>query len=188
MLTPDQYAHFHSLLNEYSKLVAVKDAAEAEIVQAQLKAAEALLPGYSQAQLALSEMESKIKTFSFYHYDELFPDEKRTHTCPFGTVQYRKSTTLNVENKEKSINLINLLSTSASPDSPTAKAFDKSKLLRTSVTLNLEALELLDKDQLALIGITREANENFTVKPFTITTDTPKTKKSKKSKGNKEEA
>ena len=127
-----------------------------------------MLPKHAAAKVALSSIEATLRSLSDEHYGELFPTEKRTHKTPFGSLEYRKSSALEVEDEEKSI-----LKIEARFEA------DMNSLIRTRKELNLEALAELDDRTLAIVGITRKHKDNFKVVPFTLTADKPAKKAGK---------
>jgi phage host-nuclease inhibitor protein Gam len=175
-MNANQYNEINLLLSQFSELNAALESAEAEIKTVQLAAARELLPKHAAAKVALSDLEAKLKRLSETYYEELFPeDKKRTHATPFGSLQFRRSTSLVVEDEEKAMLKIKL----ACVDELAAEAnghkprFAEEQLVRTKEELNLEALEKLDDATLAAFGISREKKENFKVLPFEMKADKP---------------
>ena len=167
-MTASQYNRINELLSDFSSLNAAVEAAEAEIKTVQLAAAKELLPKHAAAKVALSSIESTLRALSDEHYQELFPTEKRTHKTPFGALEYRKSSSLEIEDEEKSI-----LKIEARFEA------DMTRFIRTRKELNIEALEELDDDYLALVGIVRKHKDNFKVVPFALMADKPAKKAAK---------
>jgi hypothetical protein len=183
MITASQYNEINELLFKFSTLNAALETAEAEIKTVQLAAAQDLLPKHAQAKVALAELESKLRSLSDRFYSELFPeDKKRTHATPFGALQLRKSTSLEVEDEEKSILRIKVACTKelARESEGVPPRFTESQLIRTREELNLEALGELDDITLAAFGIKRVQKDTFKIVPFDMKADSPKTSKSKR--------
>lgn len=170
-----QYNKINELISEFSTLAAAFDQAEAEIKSLQLAAAKELLPKHAELKVKLTELEAQLKTLADQHEASLFPDDKRTHATPFGSLKYVKSTSLEVTDEEKSILKIKLAcveelareSTGATP------RFTEAQLLRTIEELDLEALAKCDDATLALFGIVRVTKDNFKVVPFAMKSDKP---------------
>lgn len=176
-----EYNKFNELLSNLSTISAALEAAEAEIKMVQLAAAQELLPKHAAAKISLGNIEAEVRKMSDKFYPELFPDEKkRTHATPFGSVQYRKSTTLEFEDEEKVV-----LKIARKCDEEEAYAlrdkrapmFTAEQLLRTKIEPNIEALEAFPDAVLGMFGVTRVAKDNFKVVPFQMKTDKPAKRK-----------
>lgn len=180
-MNADQYNAINTLLSKYSELSAALESAEAEIKTVQLAAARDLLPKHAAAKVALGELEGALRKLSDRHYTELFPDEKRTHKTPFGAIEYRKSSSLEVEDEEKSILKIKVACTEelARRSEGRPPCFTEDQLIRTREELNLEALAQLDDTTLAMFGIVRVCKDNFKLSPFAMKTDKPARKPGK---------
>lgn len=183
-MTALEYSKLNDRLSQYSTLFAALEAAEAEIKTIQLAAAGELLPKHAEAKIKLANLEAELRVISDGFYAELFPEnKKRTHQTPFGGIRYHKSTTLEFDDEEKSV-----LKIHRDCEEEEARAahdrrpalFTSDQLLRTKVTLNLEALEALPDAQLAAWDIRREKKDNFKVLPFAMQTDSPARKPAKK--------
>jgi len=182
-MNASQYNQINELLSEYSRLNAALELAEAEIKTIQLAAAQELLPRHAAAKVALSDLEASLRKISDAHYESLFPDaKKRTHATPFGSLEYRKSTKLEVEDEEKSMLRIKVASTNelARESEGFKPRFTAEQLIRTREELNLEALGELDDATLAMFAITRARKDNFKIVPFTMASDKPAKKHGKK--------
>jgi hypothetical protein len=175
-MTATQYNRVNELLSEYSSLAAALEAAEAEIKTVQLAAAQDLLPKHAACKVALTNLEEALQRIADEHYEALFPtEEKRTHKTPFGDLQYRKSSSLEADDEEKSLLKIKLacqeeLAGEAEGRKP---RFSEEQLIRTREELNLDALGGLDDVTLAALGIRRVRKDNFKVVPFTMKSDKP---------------
>ncbi len=180
-MTPKIYSEINELLADYSAGAAALEGAEAEIKTVQLAAAERLLPRHAEAQVRLTDLEARLRKLSDDHYDELFPEEKkRSHDTPFGTLKYRKSSKLKLEDEEKvmlKIERVCAEEVSRAKSLQHAPRFTLDQLVRTHVEPNLEALEAFDDATLRQFGITREREDKFTIAPFEMKADKPAKKK-----------
>ena len=172
-MTPTKYNNLNELLAEYSELTAELSAIEAEVNKSQITAARPLLPQHANTKARLSDLESKLREIAIA-FPELFPDDKRTHQTPFGSISFRSSTALDFDDEEKVMLKIKVACvkearrSSLAGDAP---AFTEETLLRTRQEPALEALEKLDDTQLALFGITRKKTDKFAVKPLEVKAD-----------------
>jgi phage host-nuclease inhibitor protein Gam len=124
---------------------------EAELQDDYLDAIDGRRKEYTDLQDALAKSEQTIKDIATMH-PEWFAEVK-TVTTPYGSVQSRSGTKLEVANEEVTIALLQQLGPDAAP------------FLRTSVELNLEALESLPDEELARVRIKRVTGESLIVKP-----------------------
>jgi hypothetical protein len=177
-MTSSQYNRINELLQEHSTVTTALEHAEASIKAIQLESAKALLPEHAALQVRLTDLEAELRKLSEQFYAELFPEDgKRTHSTPFGSLQYRKSTTLDFDDEEKCILRAKV---AASKEADLAITQNRSprfiidQILRTREELNLEAIASLDDSSLAQFGITRIHKDNFKVIPFEMKSDKPK--------------
>jgi len=170
-----QYNKINELIAEFSTINAAFELAEAEIKTLQLAAAKELLPKHAKLKIQLSQIEDQLKKLADDHDTSLFPDDKRTHKTPFGSLKYKKSTALEVADEEKAILKIQRACTLelARESEGRPPRFTEEQLLRIRTDLNLEALEKLDDATLALFGIKRIHKDNFKVEPFSMASDKP---------------
>ncbi len=172
-MTPTKYNSLNELLAEYSELTAELSAIEAEVNKSQITAARPLLPQHANTKARIGEIESKLREIAIAN-PELFPDDKRSHQTPFGSISFRRSTSLEFEDEEKVMLKIKVacqkeaLRAQRTNEPP---AFTEETLLRSRQEPNLEALEQLDDTLLALFGIVRKESEKFTVKPLEVKAD-----------------
>lgn len=110
---------------------------------------------YAEAQLAVTQSEAAIKLIVLQH-PEWF-EEKKTVKTPYGQVQTRTTTKLEVPNEEASILLIERQGEEA-----------EASFTHTKKSLNLEALEKLSDAQLKAYRITRVTDESVTVKEASL--------------------
>jgi hypothetical protein len=115
------------------------------------------------------EAEVEIKSLAAAH-----PEWKDGETIktPFGTIQFRHTSKLEVANEERTLGTLAL----------TAPEMAE-KLTRTETTLNREALESLPDETLELLGVKRTTTSSITVKPARVDLGkaaNPKTAKAEK--------
>jgi Bacteriophage Mu Gam like protein len=124
---------------------------EATLLDDYLTSVDALRKDYTNLQEAISKSEAAIRDIALMH-PEWFAEVK-TVTTPYGSVQSRSGTKLEVGNEEVTIALITQLGPDAAP------------FLRQEITLNLEALESLSDDELGRIRVKRVSSESLVIKP-----------------------
>lgn len=83
-------------------------------------------------------------------------EKARTLKTPYGTVSFRRTSKLEVKNEELSIALLEQITEDAEP------------FITITKTLNLEALEKLDDEELARLKIRRVTTDSCTVKPAKV--------------------
>jgi len=106
---------------------------------------------YSDLQNAISKAEQAVKDIATLN-PQWFTDGK-TLATPYGKVQSRSTTKLEVPNEEVSIALLQQLGPESAP------------FLRVKTELNLEALGSLPDGELARVRINRVTSESLTVTP-----------------------
>jgi Bacteriophage Mu Gam like protein len=173
-MTPAKYNLLNELLAEHSRLSADLAAVESRVNKATIKAAEPMLPEYAQTKAVIADLESKIRSLAVEN-PELFPDEKKTHTTPFGAVSFRATSHLEIDDEEKIVWKIKEAAHQeflhALKEHRPAR-FIIETLIRTRETPNLEALEKFGDDELRRhFGIQRKHEEKFSVKPLEVKTD-----------------
>lgn len=109
---------------------------------------------YTILQTAVSHSEQTIRDIATMN-PQWFEDVK-TVTTPYGAVQSRTTTALEVANEEVTIALLQQLGADAAP------------FLRVKTELNLEALESLPDTELARIRVARVTTEKITAKPAKV--------------------
>lgn len=109
---------------------------------------------YAILQSGISESEASIKLLAGLH-PEWFETVKTIKT-PYGTVGYRSSTKLEIDNEELTIALIERLGE------------DAAIYLRQRQFLNLEALETLDDGDLKKLRVRRVTSDKCTVTPAKV--------------------
>lgn len=178
-----EYNKLNKLLAEFSTVAAALESAEGEIKVVQLAAAAELLPKHAELKVKLTAIEAELRKLSDAHYDELFPEaKKRSHTTPFGTIKYHKSSSLEYDDEEKV-----LLKIKAACQAEAMRVrnlnepprFTADMLIRRTEAPNLDALGTLDDLTLAAMGVERVRKDNFSVKPFDMRSDKPQKAKSK---------
>jgi len=163
----------NELLAQYSELSAHLAEVEAQVNLSQVQAARPLLPEHANTKAAIGDIESKLREIAVAN-PELFPDDKRTHKTPFGSISFRKVTSLEVDDEEKTILKIKVACTKELRRSSLAgevPRFTEETLLRKREEPNLEALEAFDDAGLAQFGVERKTDEKFSVKPLAVQAD-----------------
>lgn len=177
-MTAAIYNRINELLAEYSGVSAELEKAEANIKSRQLKSAETLLPEHARLKIRLDELETELRKLSDANYAELFPGaEKRNHKTPFGELTYRKSSSIQYDDREKVLLKIKLecrREAEAAVNERRPRRFSEEQFIRTHEEPNLDALASVDDSLLALLGFHRVQADNFKVKPFTMKTDKPR--------------
>jgi hypothetical protein len=172
-MTPTRYNNLNELLAEFSDLAAQLQTIEAEVNRSQIFAARPLLPEHANTKARLGDIESKLREIAVSN-PELFPDDRKTHATPFGSISFRKSTSLDFDDEEKVILKIKLAcekELKRANKTEEAPAFTEESLTRTRQEPNLEALEKLDDAVLLSLGIVRKTEEKFSVKPLEVKAD-----------------
>jgi hypothetical protein len=106
---------------------------------------------YAELQLTITETEQAIEAIVERH-PEWFT-KKRSVRTPYGVVKCTRTTKLDVPNEEATILLIER----------DTKKDEQEQYIRTSKTLNLEALESLSDEQLAAFRIFRVRSESIKI-------------------------
>jgi hypothetical protein len=145
-------------------LLAIYTGAIVQLAEIQAAADQSLLDSqqnmanqYSDCQTAIADAKAALELICRAH-PEWFA-EKQSLKTPFGTVQFRDGTKLQVANEEMTIVL---LEAAAKKDESLALA------IKTVKTINLEVLEKLDDDELARFRVKRVDTKGFTVKPAKV--------------------
>ena len=172
-MTPKNYGELNQLLANHSRLSAVLGGIESDANLRSLKAVTPLLPKHANTKAEIAEIEGKVRAIAVAS-PELFPDEKKTHTTPFGAISFRTSKFLHIEDEEKTILRIQLACEKEIQRANHAgeqPRFTVGTLLRTKVEPNLEGLELLDDADLKGFAIERKTEEKFSLKPLEVKAD-----------------
>jgi hypothetical protein len=125
-----------------------------------LKAATKSATDYVVLQERLAALDAEIRAL-FTRHPEWREAGKKSVKTPYGSVEQRTATELDVPNPAATVALIRAR---AREDDK----FDPSLFLRVETEPNLEALEALGDDELAKLGITRKSSERITVKPAKV--------------------
>jgi hypothetical protein len=179
-MTPKKYNELNEMLAEYSELSAQLASIEAVVNKKSLDAARTLLPQHSETKARIGDIEAKLRVMAVEN-PELFTDDKKTHQTPFGSVAFRTSTYLDVDDEEK---VVLKIKAACQKELKRASAlnvvprFTEEMLLRKIEQPNLEALEQFDDADLSTFGVVRKTEEKFSVKPLEVKAD----KLSKKAK------
>lgn len=173
-MTPKKYNELNELLAEYSKLSADLAATESKVNKASVKAAEPLLPEYAETKAMIAEIEGRLFKMATEN-PELFSDDKKTHSTPFGSVSFRSTSSLQIESVDEALQRIRLACQAEELRAMKAKEpprYTEALLIRLKEVPNIEALERLTDVELKMVfGITRKTEEKFTVKPLEVKTD-----------------
>lgn len=121
-----------------------------------LKAATSSAPDYVVLQEQLANLDAELKAL-FARHPEWREAGKKSVKTPFGAVEQRTVTELEVPNPAATVTLIKARGKEDDK-------FDPSLFLRVEIEPNLEALEALSDDELSKLGVTRKSTERITVK------------------------
>ncbi len=173
-MTPTAYNNLNELLAEYSQLAATLVTIEAAVNKSQIAAARPMLPDHANTKARISEIEDKLRKIAGEH-PELFPEDKRSHNTPFGSISFRRSTYLDVDDDTEKV-VLRIKVACQKEASRAARAgetphFTEDSLLRKIEEPNLESLEKLSDGLLLALGIERKQSEKFSVKPLEVKTD-----------------
>lgn len=172
-MTPRNYNGLNEMLARYSELSARLVTIEADVNRSQIAAARPMLPDHANTKAELADIEAELRKIAIAS-PELFPDDKRTHNTPFGSLSFRKSSYLEIGDEEKTVLRILVACRKEADRAAKAKVaplFTEETLLRTIQEPNREALEKLTDAQLASFDIERKTEEKFTVKPLEVKAD-----------------
>ena len=156
IIKPDDYKNLVDLLAVFAEATARMALLTGDIQGEYINIVDERRDEYAKLQSTLTESETAIVAIVSAH-PEWFIGVKSIKT-PYGTVGFRKSTSLDVPNEEASIILIE----------QKCSEEDIAKYLRKETTLNLEALETLTDAELRQFRIKRASEDNCTVKPLKL--------------------
>lgn len=151
---PKSYENLINLQSVHSAAHARMTEIEAELKAKWLETVDSYRKEYGQLQESIVTSEESIEHIATIH-PEWF-EKSRNLKTPYGTVQFRRTTKLEVANEEVSIALLEQIGEEGLP------------FLIPSKKLNLEALEKMEDEELARIKIKRVITDNCTVKPAKI--------------------
>lgn len=159
--TPDASPDYKNLID----LLAILTEATNQLAALKLNADEAfteilddLKSDYARLQETVTTTTASLKLIAERH-PEWF-ENPRTLKTPYGSVSFHKSKVLDIPNEEHTLMLIQRAVAQG--------ALSANTFTRTREELNLEALEKLSDEGLAILRIKRVEKENFTVKPATV--------------------
>jgi len=153
------FARFVELQQKHTQLSNQLEALEVKMNESANKAATAGAEDYVVIHEELSKLDTELKSLFERHPE--WRGEKKSVGTPFGSVEQRTATELQVENPAQTVALIELTG-------KTKKGFDAESFLHISKEPNLEALEQLGDEALAEIGVKRVRTERITVKPAKV--------------------
>lgn len=110
---------------------------------------------YAAAKTLRDEAEAEIRTLVGRHPEWL---DGRTIRTPYGSIEFRKSSKLEVASDEATVALIDAIYTRP------GATHRPDQLVRTVREPNLEVLDTLSDDELKKVGIVRKSTESITVK------------------------
>lgn len=126
-------------------------ALELDLQNEYIEAVDERREDYAAIQEAIGKAETVIRDLALQH-PEWFAEAK-TITTPYGKVQSRTSTKLEIANEDVTLALLKQLGPDSAP------------FIRTTEEINREALEALPDDELARIRVKRVTAENVTITP-----------------------
>ncbi len=153
------FARFVELQQKHTESSNKLAALEVAINVGAQSAAEASAADYVVLQETVTGLDTELKAL-FERHPEWRGDKKSVGT-PFGSVEQRTATELQVANPAMTVALIEAMGAA----DPQFKAGD---FLHVEKEPDLEALERLTNDELAKLGIKRVTTERVTVKPAKI--------------------
>lgn len=174
-MTPNKYNDLNELLAEFSELCTTLATIEAEVNLSQITAARPLLPDHANTTARIGEIEDRLRKIA-QDNPELFPEPKRTHQTPFGSIAFRKSKRLEIRDKDEEKAILKV-KVACSKELKRAELknepprFTEETLLRKREELNLEALETFEDAELPQFGVDRVEEEKFSAKPLQVKAD-----------------
>lgn len=154
------FARFVDLQQKHTETSNKLEALEASINDSSQRAITSSTEAYVVLQEALTALDAQLKLL-FERHPEWRRDNEKSVTTPFGVVQQRTVTELEVANPAATVALIE----ARGRMDQTFKAED---FLHVEKKPDLEALERLGNDDLSALGITRVTTERMTVKPAKV--------------------
>jgi hypothetical protein len=150
------FARFVELQQIHTKTTNELEALEVSINKSAQAAATTNAEAYIVLQETLGTLDLELRALFDAHPE--WRGDKKSVATPFGSVESRKATELEVPNPALTIALIK----AKAVQEPQFKAAD---YLHIEEEPNLEALESLTDDELAKLGVARKTSERITVKP-----------------------
>jgi len=150
------FARFVELQQKHTETTNQLEALEVTINKSAQEIAKTSAADYIVLQEALGKLDVELKALFDKHPE--WRGDKKSVATPFGSVESRKATELEVPNPALTVALIK----AKAVQEPQFKAAD---YLHVEEEPNLEALEAMTDDALALLGVNRKVSERVTVKP-----------------------
>ena len=163
-------------VTKYSRLSAELQGTESRVNIASVEATEPMLPEYSETKMRIADIEARLRVIAVEN-PELFPDEKKTHKTPFGSISFRAVTYMDIDKEDEETLVLKVKDAChreilLAMREKRAPRLQVEKLIRTREALNIEALELFSDEELKhLFGIERKREEKFSVKPLEVKAD-----------------
>jgi 5-enolpyruvylshikimate-3-phosphate synthase len=148
------------LQQQHSETTLALEKLESKMSSDALKAATSSATEYVVLQESLSQFDAGIKEL-FTRHPEWREEGRKSVKTPYGSVEQRSATELDVPNPAATVALIKAR---AKEDTK----FEAATFLHVEESPNLEALEALGNDELDKLGVTRTTKEKITVKPAKI--------------------
>ena len=114
---------------------------------------------YAVLQKSMTEAEAAAEELVRNH-PEWLPGDKRSIKTPFGTANFRRSSSLDIPDEKRTITAIEWHEIQ---EAEAGREFSREEYVRTKETLDLEALEKLDDVLLATLHIERKHSDSFSI-------------------------
>lgn len=152
--TEESYTNLVNLQSVHSEATARLSEMENEMQQSWLAIVDEKRKDYAKLQAAIASAEEGIEYLATVN-PQWF-EKSRTLKTPYGKVQFRKTTKLEVKNEELTIALLEQLGQDSLP------------FLIETKKLNIEALEKLDTTELERIKVKRVVTDSCTITPAKV--------------------
>ena len=153
------FARFVELQQQHTEMTNKLEALEVTINRSAQAAATASAEAYVVLQENLAKLDTELKVLFEKHPE--WRGEKKSVGTPFGSVEQRKTTELEVANPAITVALIEA-------KAKTDQQFKAENFLHIFKEPNLEALEGMTDSELSELGIKRVTTERVTVKPAKV--------------------
>jgi len=153
------FARFIELQQQHTATSNQIEALEVDINKGAQEAAKSSAEAYIVLREDLEKLDGELRSLFERHPE--WRGEKKSVGTPFGSVEQRTATELEVPNAAMTISLIE----AKGKTDPQFKADD---FLHIEKEPNLEALERLSNEELAKLGVQRVTTERITVKPAKV--------------------
>lgn len=157
------YARFVDLQQQHSSVFNQIEQLEVNMNKASQEAMKLDTTDYVVLHETLNLLDGQIKAL-FARHPEWRPGDSKSVKSPFGSVEQRTAKELDAPNPAMTVSLIE----ARGATDPEFKAAD---YLHIDKKPNLEALERLNDDELAKLGVSRVSTEKVTVKPAKVKID-----------------